>query len=509
MRGCCIQSSDKSTKPTEDREKRMLQLDRNDLIVTHAWIANQHVASSDGKTFSVENPADGSLIAEVADCGATEAHAATEAAHRAFACWRKLLAKERAAYLQAWLALVRKNQEDLARLISLEQGKPLVESRGEVAYGAAYIEWFAEEAKRTYGDIIPETAHGRKILVTKEPVGVAAAITPWNFPIAMLSRKIAPALAAGCTIVAKPAEDTPLSALALAVLAAEAGIPAGVINVVPASRRNAAFVANEWLEDERVRKLSFTGSTAVGKHLAEASAHTLKRLSLELGGNAPFIVFEDADLDLAVKGMIAAKFRNAGQTCICANRIYVADAIYDEFAERAVQAVAKLRVGQAGGDAEIGPLINARAIEKVERHVANAVERGARVLIGGKRHSLGRYFYEPTVLADVDASMNLACEETFGPVAPLFRFHTEEEAIVAANGTPFGLAAYFYSRDIARVMRVSAALEAGMIGINEAAISTEVAPFGGVKDSGYGREGSPYGIDEYLQTKYLCLGGLS
>ena len=382
----------------------MLQLDRKDLIVTHAWIGNRRVPSTDAGTFRVENPADGSLIAEVADCGAPEARAATDAASRAFSCWRKLLAKERAAHLQAWLALVRRNQEDLARLISLEQGKPLVESRGEVAYGAGYIEWFAEEAKRTYGDVIPETAPGRKIIVTKEPVGVAAAITPWNFPIAMLARKIAPALAAGCTIVAKPAEDTPLSALALALLASEAGVPAGVINVVPASRGRAASVADAWLEDERVRKLSFTGSTAVGKHLAQASAPTLKRLSLELGGNAPFIVFEDADLDQAVKGMIAAKFRNAGQTCICANRIYVADAIYDDFAERAVEAVSKLRVGAAGeGGAEIGPLINAKALEKVERHVANAIERGARVLIGGERHALGRYFYEPTVLADVDS----------------------------------------------------------------------------------------------------------
>ncbi len=496
-------------RPTFQEQKFVVQLDRKDLIVTHGWIANDRVASSDNLRFAVENPADGSLIAEVADCGAAEARAAADAAHRAFASWRKLLAKERAAHLQAWLGLVKRNQEDLARLISLEQGKPLIESRGEVAYGAAYIEWFAEEAKRVYGDVIPETAPGRKIIVMKEPVGVAAAITPWNFPIAMLARKIAPALAAGCTIVAKPAEDTPFSALALALLAAEAGVPAGVINVVPASRRNAAAVADAWLEDERVRKLSFTGSTAVGKHLAEASAPTLKRLSLELGGNAPFIVFEDANLDEAVKGMIAAKFRNAGQTCICANRIYVADAIYDEFAERAVNAVAKLRVGAASGDAEIGPLINGRALEKVERHVANAVERGARVLTGGKRHSLGLHFYEPTVLADVDSSMIVSCEETFGPVAPLFRFQTEDEVIAAANGTPFGLAAYFYSRDIARVMRVSAALEAGMVGINETAISTEVAPFGGVKDSGYGREGSSYGIDEYLQTKYLCLGGLS
>jgi len=490
-------------------EKHSLRLDRPDLILNQGWIANRLVSSSQGITFPVENPADGSLLAEVADCGSAEARAAADAAHSAFARWRKLLARERAAYLQAWLTQVRKHQEDLARLISLEQGKPLAESRVEVAYGAAYIEWFAEEAKRAYGNVIPETALGRKIVVTKEPVGVAAAITPWNFPIAMLARKIAPALAAGCTIVAKPAEDTPLSALALALLAAEAGIPEGVVNVVPASRKNAAALADVWLEDQRVRKLSFTGSTAVGKHLAAASAPTLKRLSLELGGNAPFIVFEDADLDLAVKGMIAAKFRNAGQTCICANRIYVADQIYDEFAERAAQAVAKLNVGPAGGDAEIGPLINARALEKVERHVANAVEHGALVLIGGKRHALGRYFYQPTVLVDVNSDMIVSCEETFGPVAPLFRFHSEDEVVTAANATPFGLAAYFYSRDIARVMRVSAALESGMIGINEAAISTEVAPFGGVKDSGYGREGSPYGIDEYLQTKYLCLGGLS
>jgi succinate-semialdehyde dehydrogenase/glutarate-semialdehyde dehydrogenase len=344
--------------------------------------------------------------------------------------------------------------------------------------------------------------------VTKEPVGVAAAITPWNFPIAMLARKIAPALAAGCTVIAKPAEDTPLSALALAFLAAEAGIPAGVINVVPASRARAAAVVDPWLNDSRVRKLSFTGSTPVGKHLARGSTSTLKRLSLELGGNAPFIVFDDADLDAAVSGLIVSKFRNAGQTCICANRIYVADAVYDVFAEKLVQATSALRVGRAGGEAEIGPLINAKAIEKVERHVANAIAHGARVLIGGKRHALGRYFFQPTILADVDATMDVACEETFGPVAPLFRFHSEDEVIAAANATPFGLAAYFYSRDLARIMRVSAQLQAGIVGVNEGAISTELAPFGGVKESGYGREGSMYGIDEYLQMKYLCLGGL-
>jgi succinate-semialdehyde dehydrogenase/glutarate-semialdehyde dehydrogenase len=486
----------------------MLQLQRNDLILSQAWIGNQRVGSSDGGCFAVNDPADGSVIAMVADCGAVEARAAVDAASTAAAGWRGLLAKERAQHLQAWLAMVRTHAEDLARLISREQGKPLQESRGEVAYGAAYIEWFAEEAKRVYGELIPEPAQGRRILVTKEPVGVVAAITPWNFPIAMLARKIAPALAAGCTVVAKPAEDTPLSALALALLAAEAGMPAGVINVVPASRARAAAVVDPWLADARVRKLSFTGSTPVGKHLAQGAASTLKRLSLELGGNAPFIVFEDADLDAAVSGLMASKFRNAGQTCICANRIYVADAIYDVFAAKVVNAAAALRVGPAGGEAEIGPLINEKAIEKVERHVANAVAHGARILLGGKRHALGGTFFEPTVLADVDAVMDVACEETFGPVAPLFRFQGEEAVIAAANSTPFGLAAYFYSRDLARVMRVSAQLQAGIVGVNEGAVSTEVAPFGGVKESGYGREGSQHGIEEYLQMKYVCLGGL-
>jgi succinate-semialdehyde dehydrogenase / glutarate-semialdehyde dehydrogenase len=486
----------------------MVQLAANELIVSHAWIDNQRMGASDGRSFRVEDPADGSVVATLPDCGATEARFAVDAASRAFPGWRALLAKERAQHLQAWLSEIRKHAEDLAQLISLEQGKPLSESRGEVAYGAAYVEWFAEEAKRVYGDMIPEPVHGRRILVSKEPVGVVAAVTPWNFPIAMLARKIAPALAVGCTVVAKPAEDTPLSALALGYLAAQAGIPAGVINIVPASRDRAASVVDVWLDDTRVRKLSFTGSTAVGKHLAQGSASTLKRLSLELGGNAPFIVFEDADIDAAVKGLMASKFRNAGQTCICANRIYVANAVYDSFAEKVVKAVSLLRVGRAGGDADIGPLINAKAVEKVERHIANAVARGARVLIGGKRHALGRYFFEPTVLVNVDATMDVACEETFGPVAPLFRFHDEREVIAAANDTPFGLAAYFYSRDLARVMRVSAQLEAGLVGVNEGAISTELAPFGGVKESGYGREGSKYGIEDYLQTKYICLGGL-
>ena len=486
----------------------MLQLDCSELILNHAWIDNQRTGSSDGRTFTVEDPADGTVLATLPDCGAVEAEAAVAAAQRAFSSWRTLLAKERAQHLQAWLAVIRKHAEDLARLISLEEGKPLSESRGEVAYGAAYIEWFAEEAKRVYGDVIPEPAHGRRIIVTKEPVGVAAAITPWNFPIAMLARKIAPALAAGCTVIAKPAEDTPLSALALAFLAAKAGIPAGVINVVPASRERAAAVVDPWLNDSRVRKLSFTGSTPVGKHLAQGSASTLKRLSLELGGNAPFIVFDDADLDAAVRGVIASKFRNAGpdlhlrQPHLCCGRGLRC------LRGKAGPGCLRAARGAGGGEAEIGPLINAKAIEKVERHVANAIARGARVLLGGKRHALGRYFFQPTILADVDATMDVACEETFGPVAPLFRFHSEDEAIAAANATPFGLAAYFYARDLARVMRVSAQLQAGIVGVNEGAISTELAPFGGVKESGYGREGSMYGIDEYLQMKYLCLGGL-
>ena len=461
-------------------------------------------------TFPVLNPADGSLIASVPNCTAQHATAAVDAAAAALPAWRARTAKERSTLLKAWYALVMHHQEDLAKIISLEMGKPLAESRGEIAFGASFLEWFAEEAKRAYGEIIPENARGRKLLATREPVGVVAAITPWNFPFAMLARKAAPALAAGCTLVAKPAEDTPLSALALAFLAIEAGIPAGVINIVTASRENTPQVADAWLADSRVRKISFTGSTAVGKHLMRGAADTVKRISLELGGNAPFIVFDDADLDAAVAGAITAKYRNTGQTCICANRIFIQAGIYDQFAEKFTAAVSKLRVGAAAdGIAEQGPLINQRALAKVEAQLADAKAKGGRVLIGGNRHALGHTFFQPTVVADATVDMKFASEETFGPLAPLFKFETEEQVIAWANDTPFGLAAYFYSRDIGRVWRVSAALEAGMIGVNESLISTEVAPFGGIKESGMGREGAREGLNDYMHTKYICMGGLS
>jgi succinate-semialdehyde dehydrogenase/glutarate-semialdehyde dehydrogenase len=487
-----------------------IRVTRTDLILERALINGQWLPAATGKTFPVTNPADGSLIADVADCGAAEAKAAVDAAEAAFATWRTRPAKERAQLLRKWFELIVANQEDLARIISLEQGKPLAESRGEIAYGASYVEWFGEEAKRAYGTVIPENVRGRKLVALKEPVGVVAAITPWNFPMTMLARKIAPALAAGCTVVAKPAEDTPLSALALAKLAEEAGIPAGCINIVPASRAQAPAVVDVWLADSRVRKLTFTGSTPVGKHLARESAATLKKLSLELGGNAPFLVFDDADLDQAVAGVLASKFRNTGQTCVCAQRIFVQDGIYDAFAAKLVAAVKAMRMGPAASvDVEQGPLINARAVAKVEAHVADAVAGGARVLLGGKPHRLGGNFYEPTVLADVTTDMRVASEETFGPVAPLFRFKTEDEAVAAANATPYGLAAYFYSRDVGRVWRVSQALEAGVIGANEGIVATELAPFGGVKESGYGREGSLYGLDDYMHIKYVCMGGLA
>lgn len=394
-------------------------------------------------------------------------------------------------------------------MISLEEGKPLQESRSEVLYGASFIEWFAEEAKRAYGEIIPETVRGRKLLVLKEPVGIAAVITPWNFPIAMLTRKLGPALASGCTVLSKPAEDTPLSALAVAMLAEEAGIPPGVINVVPASRERTPEVVNVWLKDPRVRKISFTGSTVVGKHLMRESADTLKRISLELGGNAPFLVFDDADLDKAVEGAIASKFRNSGQTCVCANRILVQDRVFDAFGEKLAAAVARLKVGAAWEDGvEQGPLINDRALAKVEQHLEDAVSKGARVLTGGARHARGGTFFQPTVVAGATPDMKLANEETFGPVAPLFRFKDEQEAIRLANATPFGLAAYFYARDLGRVWRVATALECGMVGVNEGIISTEVAPFGGVKESGFGREGARQGLDEFLNVKYVAMGGL-
>ena len=458
----------------------------------------------------VTDPATGELVGRVPDSGTEAAHDAVEAAHAAFALWRKVPAKQRAQVIKRWNDLVLAHQDDLGMLISLEQGKPLAEGRGEVAYAASYIEWFAEEATRANGDVVPAPVPGRRMFALREPVGVVAAITPWNFPAAMIARKIAPALAAGCTVVCKPAEDTPLTSLALVFLAEEAGVPPGVLNIVTASRERTPEVVDAWLDDPRVRKITFTGSTPVGKHLARRSADTLKKLSLELGGNAPFIVFEDADLDAAVEGLMAAKFRNGGQTCVCPNRVFVHAAVHDAFADRLVARVGALRVGPASDPAsQIGPMINERAIGKIERHVKDAVARGARVLVGGERlAALGPRYFAPTVLADADATMACACEETFGPVVPLTRFETEAEVVAAANDTPFGLAAYFYSNDVKRVWRVADALEAGIVGVNEGALAAEAAPFGGVKESGYGREGSVHGLDDYLHTKYVCQGGL-
>lgn len=487
-----------------------MQLTRRDLILERVPIGGSWRSQAEGRTFAVTNPADGTTLANVPDCGSAEAREAVDHASRTFIPWRSAPAKERSQLLRRWFDAINANREDLARLICLEQGKPLREARGEVDYGAAYVEWFAEEAKRTYGDIIPATTRGRKVLVAKEPVGVVAAVTPWNFPIAMLARKIAPALAVGCTIVAKPAEDTPLSALAIARLAEEAGIPGGVINIVSASRQRTPEVVDEWLRDMRVRKLTFTGSTQVGQRLASGAAQMLKRVSMELGGNAPFIVFDDADLDAAVTGALASKFRNTGQTCVCANRILVQAGVHEAFAAKLAARVAALKVDAATNEeAEQGPLINERALAKVEEHIQDAMAHGAQVLTGGKRHALGGTFFQPTVLTGATASMRLASEETFGPVAPLFRFETEKEAIDLANDTPYGLAAYFYARDNARIWRVAEALEVGIVGINEGIVSTEVAPFGGIKASGYGREGSHYGLDDYLSIKYLCVGGLT
>ncbi|HEY5788983.1 MAG TPA: succinate-semialdehyde dehydrogenase [Gammaproteobacteria bacterium] len=479
-----------------------LALMRSDAYIDGAW-----VAADDGARFAVTDPASGALLAELPDMGAAETRRAIEAADAAWPAWRAKTAKERGALLRRWFELQLEHQEELARLLTAEQGKPLAEARGEVVYGASFVEWFAEEAKRVYGEVIPAHTADRRLVVIKQPIGVAAAITPWNFPIAMITRKCAPALAAGCPVVVKPAALTPLSALALAALAEQAGIPPGVFNVVT-SRRSAA-VGGELTSNPTVRKLSFTGSTEVGKLLMEQCAGTVKKLSLELGGNAPFIVFDDADLDAAVAGAMASKYRNTGQTCVCANRILVQDGVYDAFAARLAAAVASLKVGPGTEDGVTqGPLINAAAVEKVEEHIADAVGHGARVACGGKRHALGGTFFEPTILVDVTPQMKVAREETFGPVAPLFRFHDETEAVAMANATEFGLACYFYSRDIGRCWRVAEALEYGMVGVNEGIISTELAPFGGVKESGLGREGSRHGIEEYLEMKYLCMGGI-
>ena len=479
------------------------------LLFTQNLIGGHPVPSNTGRTFNILNPADGSLIANVPDSGPEDARAAVEAALGAYADWKARTGKERGNILRAWFQLLMKNQEDLARLISAEVGKPLAESRGEVAYAASFVEWYAEEAKRTYGVVIPETLRGRKLFAVKEPVGVVALVTPWNFPMAMVTRKAAPALAAGCTVVVKPAEDTPLSALATAQLALEAGLPAGALNIVTASRPSTPEVVDQWLQDFRVRKISFTGSTPVGKHLMRASADTLKRVSLELGGNAPFIVFDDADLDAAVAGAMICKFRNTGQTCVCANRMFVQAGVYHAFAAKFKTAVEKLRVGAAlEGDFDLGPLINQRGLAKVEEHLADAIAKGATVITGGHRHAKGGCFFEPTIVTGATTEMKFAQEETFGPLAPLFQFQTEAEVIGLANSTKFGLAAYFYSRDIGRCWRVAGALEFGILGVNEGIISTEVAPFGGVKESGVGREGGRQGIDEFLSTKYICMGGL-
>lgn len=477
------------------------------MLKTQAYINGQWVNAANAKTFVVTNPANGLKIVEVADVGALETKQAITAADKALVSWRAKTAKERSQLLRNWFDLTVQHKDDLARLMTLEQGKPLNEALGEVMYGASFIEWFAEEAKRVYGDVIPATGGDKRLLTVKQPVGVVAAITPWNFPIAMITRKAAPALAAGCTIVIKPSEETPLCALALAELAHRAGIPAGVLNVV--TGKDAVSIGGELTSSTLVRKLSFTGSTPVGKKLIAQCAQTVKRTSMELGGNAPFIVFDDADLDAAVEGALASKYRNAGQTCVCANRILVQDAVYDAFAAKLAARVDAFKVGEGTiPGVHIGPLINKAAVEKVDQLVSGALKGGAKALVGGKRSTQGELFYSPTILTGVTADMAIFNEEIFGPVAPLFRFKTEAEAIAMANATPYGLAAYFYAGDLARIWRVAEGLEYGMVGINEGLISTEVAPFGGVKESGTGREGSKYGIDEYLEIKYLCMGGI-
>ena len=474
------------------------------LLREQGWIGGSWTEADDGSRFEVHDPASGALLARVANMGAAETARAIAAADQAWPAWRAQTAGERARVLRRWHDQILAHQEDLARLMTAEQGKPLAEARGEVAYGASFLEWFAEEGRRVYGDLIPPDQADRRLLVLKQPIGVCALITPWNFPAAMLLRKAAPALAAGCTLVVKPAEDTPLTALALAGLAEGAGLPAGVLNLVTGA--DPIPIGQELTANSMVRKLSFTGSTAVGKQLMAQCAGTLKKLTLELGGNAPFLVFDDADLEAAVEGALQSKYRNTGQTCVCANRLLVQDGIYDAFAARLAEQVAALPVGP-GTEAGIlqGPLIHQEALAKVEAHIADALAKGAQLLTGGARHARGGTFFQPTVLAHANASMRLAREETFGPVAPLFRFHTEEEAIALANATEYGLAAYFYTRDLGRAWRVSEALEYGLVGVNTGLVSTAVAPFGGIKQSGLGREGSRYGIEEYLELKYVCM----
>ncbi|MBF8466074.1 NADP-dependent succinate-semialdehyde dehydrogenase [Klebsiella oxytoca] len=481
-----------------------MQLNDPTLFRQQAFIDGRWRDASSGETLGVTNPANGQQLGRVPKMGAEETREAIDAAARALPAWRALTARERATILRRWFDLMMEHQDDLARLMTLEQGKPLAEAKGEIGYAASFIEWFAEEGKRIYGDTIPGHQADKRLLVIKQPIGVTAAITPWNFPSAMITRKAGPALAAGCTMVLKPASQTPFSALALAELANRAGIPEGVFNVVTGS---ASEVGNELTGNPLVRKLSFTGSTEIGRQLMEQCAKDIKKVSLELGGNAPFIVFDDADLDKAVEGALASKFRNAGQTCVCANRLYIQDGVYDRFAEKLQQAVSKLQIGDGlQPNVTIGPLIDEKAIAKVQEHIADALDKGARVATGGKSHELGGNFFQPTILVDVPSDAKVAKEETFGPLAPLFRFKDEADVIAQANDTEFGLAAYFYARDLGRVFRVGEALEYGIIGINTGLISTEVAPFGGVKSSGLGREGSKYGIEDYLEIKYMCIG---
>lgn len=484
-----------------------MNLQNEALLRFDAYVDGQWVEADNGNRYTLTDPATGEAIGEVANLSMAQVRGAIDAAQDSFVAWAKRTAKERAVILRRWYELIMANQEDLAQIMTLEQGKPLAETRGEVAYGASFIEWFAEEGKRIYGDIIPTHASDKRIIVLKQPIGVVAAITPWNFPNAMITRKVGPALAAGCPCVIKPADNTPLSALALAVLGEEAGLPAGVLNVLTTT--DAPAVGTEFATNSKVRKLSFTGSTRVGKLLMEQSASTVKKLSLELGGNAPFIVFDDADIEAAVQGAIVSKYRNAGQTCVCANRIYVQSGVYDAFVEKYKTAVAELKVGNgAEADTTIGPMITQAAAQKVVSLVDDAVAKGAKVALGGGRHALGGSFFEPTILTGVTGDMRLVHEEIFGPVAPLIRFETEEEVIAAANDTNYGLAAYFYTQNLGRVWRVQEALEYGIVGVNEGIISTEVAPFGGVKESGLGREGSKYGIEDFIEIKYCLHGGL-
>lgn len=476
------------------------------LMKNKAFINGSWCAAASGKCYEIFNPASGESLAKLPSMDAADTEQAIQAAEAALPAWKSRTAKDRSQLLRRWFELVMQHQDELALIMTLEQGKPLAEAKGEIAYAASFIEWFAEEAKRVDGEVLPGHQPDKRILVLKQPVGVVAAITPWNFPSAMITRKAAPALAAGCTMVLKPAPQTPLSALALAQLAEEAGIPAGVFNVVTADMDDARKVGDALTASPVVRKLSFTGSTAVGIHLMQACAPTMKKLSLELGGNAPFIVFDDADLDAAVEGAIISKYRNAGQTCVCANRIYVQSGVYDAFAEKFSAAVAALKVGSGLEEGvHLGPLIDQRAVEKVEAHLQDAISKGGKLLLGGKRHALGTTFFEPTVITEASQEMRVAREETFGPLAPLFRFENEAEVIQLANATEYGLAAYFYAKDLSRVWAVAEALEYGMVGINTGLISTEIAPFGGIKSSGLGREGSRHGIEEYLEMKYLCL----